>query len=132
MSVLSVAAMMGALAVVVLVGFLIPALLEFRKTVVRLREFLERTEANLDPALRELRETMADLRVLADATASKADEVKTIMTALGDTGKNVHEINDVIGSVFKVFNKPAAYWTGAKAAGKFILDRMRKKGGQAQ
>lgn len=129
MPVISIAAAVAALAVLALVVVLIPVLLEFRKTVIRLRDFLETTEQNLDPALKELRETMADLRVLADATASKADDVKSIMSALGDTGKNVHELNDVIGSVFKAFNKPASYWTGAKAAGKFILDRMKKKGG---
>lgn len=129
MHLISLAAVVIALAVVVLVVVLIPVLIEARKTIIRLRDFLVRTEENLDPALKELRETMADLRVLADATASKADDVKSIMSALGDTGKNVHELNDVIGSVFKVFNKPATYWTGAKAAGKFILDRMRKKGG---
>ena len=129
MNLLAVAALVAALAVVALVAFLIPAILEMRKTLVALRSFIVVTEEKLEPALVELREVLADLRVVADATASKAEEVKTVMTALGDTGENIHRINGLISGAMDILHKPAAFLTGAKATGKYILDRIKKKGG---
>jgi uncharacterized protein YoxC len=129
MSLLALAAAAVALAVVVLVLFLIPTILEMRKALAALRSLIQVTEERLEPALVEMREVLADLRIVADATASRAEEVKTVMTALGDTGENIHRINGLISGAMDILHKPAALVTGAKAAGKYILDKMRKKGG---
>jgi len=129
MNLVAVAAAAAALAVVALVACLIPAILEMRKTLAALRNFIVSTEEKLEPALVEMREVLADLRVVTDATASKAEEVKTVMTALGDTGENIHRINGLISGAMDILHKPATFLTGAKATGKYILERMKKKGG---
>jgi len=127
MSIVSVAAVVVALAFVVLVAVMIPVLIEFKKTVVRFREFLEHAEAGIDPALKELGDALADVRTVADAAASRSEDVKALMTALGDTGKRVHSINTAVDGVVGILKRPASYFTGAKAAGKFLIDKLRRK-----
>lgn len=129
MNVVAVAAVVVAVAVVVLVFFLLPAILELRRTLETVRRFVATTEEKLEPALTEMYAVLADLRVVADATASKADEVKSVMTALGDTGENIHRINGMISGAMAVLHKPANLLTGVKASGSYLLERIRKKGG---
>lgn len=57
------------------------------------------------------------------------EEVKNLMTALGDTGESVHKVNDLLSGAVSLARKPHTFWVGIKAAGKFILDQRKKKGG---
>ncbi|HWI40847.1 MAG TPA: DUF948 domain-containing protein [Verrucomicrobiae bacterium] len=119
--------MAAAAALVTLVIFLIPAVLELRRTLREARNLLVSTEKLLEPAILETREVLANLKTLTDATASRAEEVKTLMTALGDTGESVHKVNDLLSGALTIANKPATLWVGIKAAGKHILEQRKKR-----
>jgi uncharacterized protein YoxC len=127
MTVGSVAAALAAVAWVAVALFLVPALIELRRTVVALRSLLSKAEEELPSTLAETREILTDLKTITKAAASKADEVKTVMTALGDTGESVHRINGLLDGFVNLMRKPARYWAGTRAAGKYILDRVKKK-----
>jgi len=129
MGIVPLAVIIIALTLVVLGIFLVPLILEIRKTAVALREFIDCTETELKPILRELNETLADLKVLTHGTAEKVEDVKSFMEAVGDTGRNLHTINTVIGSVAGVIGHSSIWLTGAKVAGRFIIDRIIKKRG---
>jgi uncharacterized protein YoxC len=122
---LAVAVMAVTLAVVA--AFMIPAFIEVRKTAAATREFITYTEGELKPALKELRETLAEMQSVTEVVASRTGDIKTFMEALGDTGRNLRTINNVIGAVAGVVAGSSAWITGARVAGKLILERFSKK-----
>jgi len=128
MMLVSLAALVAALGIVILVAVLVPAINEMKKTSSALREFIVNTESSLHPMLGELRKTLTDVRELADAAAARRDDITTIMSALGDTGQSVHRLNGIIEGAVQVVEKPVMYWAGVKAAAQNILDNFTKRG----
>ena len=107
---------------------MIPAFIEIRKTAVAIRKTSAWAEGELKPLLHELHKTLEELKSLAEGAAEKAEDLKCFMEALGDTGRNLRTINNVVGSVAGVLAASSAWVTGARVAGKFILERLSKKG----
>lgn len=129
MMLVSLAALAVALGVVVLVAVLVPVINEVKKTVIVAREFIVSMDNSLQPMLLEMKRTLAGLSEMTDAAAMRKDDVTSFMTALGDTGENIHRVNSIIGGAVQVMEKPVAYWVGLKAATKNILGNFIRKGG---
>jgi uncharacterized protein YoxC len=127
MEIIVIAALVAAIAFVVLVFFLIPVLVEVKKTTVVVRTSILNLETQFQPVLTELRELTANLLILSEGLASKTDEVKSLMISLGDTGRNISRINAVIGNVAGVVSTSSLWMTGLKAAGRYAIDRIVKK-----
>ena len=122
---LAVAVMAVTLAAVA--GFMIPAFIEIRKTAAATRAFITYTEGQLNPALIELRETLSELKRISGAIASRTDDLNTFMEAMGDTGRNLRTINNVVGTVAGAVLGSSAWITGARVAGKYIIGRFSQK-----
>jgi uncharacterized protein YoxC len=118
-----------AITFVVLAAFMIPAFIELRKTAAAAREFLVGQDSELKPVIRDLQGALADLRVLTQGVAENVDEVKVFMESVGDAGRSIQTINTVVGGVATVIGRSSLWMTGAKVAGKFVLDRIFKKRG---
>ncbi len=131
MDIIPIAVVVVAVTLVVLAAFIIPTLLEIKKTAAATREFLSCTESELRPVIKELHETLADLKVLTQGAADKVEDVQTFMEAVGDAGRNLRTINTVVGSVAGLLGSSSIWITGARVAGKLILERMTKKGGKS-
>ncbi len=129
MGLIPLAVAVMAITLVVLAAFMIPAFIELRKTAVAAREFLVGKDSELKPIIRDLQETLADLRILTQGAAEKVDDVKVFMESMGDAGRSIQTINTVVGGVATVIGRSSLWLTGAKVAGKFILDRISKKRG---
>jgi Bacterial protein of unknown function (DUF948) len=125
MVLITIAVAIVTLTFLILTVFAIPAFIEARKTAVAAREFLARTDMELQPALRDLRLIIDDLKA-----SEKTGGIKTFMEALGDTGRNLRAINNVVGAVAGVLSTSALWMTGARAAGRLIINRFSKKGEQ--
>jgi len=130
MSIVGIAAIIVALTLVVLAAVLIPAVTEIRKTTAALHEFITCTESELKPLMRDLQVTLADLKSITDGVSTRTEDVKSFMEALGDTGRNLRTINSVVGTVSGALASSTLWLTGAKVAGKFIIDRFSKKRGK--
>lgn len=130
MAVISIAVVVMAITFVVLVAFTIPTFIEARKTAIAAREFLTNTSNELQPVLKDLRGIITDLQLVADAAAENTSDIKLFSEALGDTGRYLKTINSVVGGVAGVLSASSLWMTGAKVAGKLILDRVTKKGGK--
>lgn len=127
MFVISVAAALVAITVVVLAFLAIPTLVEAKKTAIAAREFISRTDSELQPALQELRVVIGDLKALTSEAAEHSDDVKTCMEAIGNTGRNLNTINSMVGTVAGAVSTSSLWWTGAKVAGKYLMERARKR-----
>src|SRR5690242_19338581 len=99
MVVITVSVAIVAATFLILAVFAIPAFIEARKTAVAAREFLARTDMELQPALRDLRLIIDDLKFVVAEASDKTGNVKLFMEALGDTGRNLRIINSVVGTV---------------------------------
>jgi uncharacterized protein YoxC len=124
---IDLAAVLVAITLVVLAAFMIPAFIEIRKTAASLRDFITCADSELKPVLLELHQTITDLKIIAEVAASKSEDMKSFMEALGDTGRNLRTINHVVGSVAGVLASSSAWVVGARAAGRFILQRLSKR-----
>ena len=129
MMLVSVAALVAALGVIVLVAVLVPAINEVKKTTIVAREFIVNTEIALQPILSELKKSLMDVREMTDAAAARRDDISTLMVALGDTGESVHRLNGIIGGAVQIMEKPVMYWAGLKAVTQNILGQLTRKGG---
>jgi uncharacterized protein YoxC len=125
--VMELAVLLIAIAVVVLTAFLIPVVIEAKKTVVTLREVTESLGNQLKPTLQELQGTLSEAKGLVAQVTARTEEVKTLTTALGETGHNLRVINNALGSAATVVASTAAWGAGIKAAMSLVLDRLSKK-----
>ena len=128
MTIISLAAAVVAITMVVLAAVLIPAVIEIRKTAEATRDFISRTDAELKPILGELRETLADLKALTGGVAENIDDLKTFMGAVGETGRGLKTIGAIVGSVSGVLASSSLWLSGAKVAGRYLMEKFAKKG----
>lgn len=125
--VMELAVLLIAIAVVVLTAFIIPVLIEAKKTVVTLRDFTDNLGNQLKPTLQELQGTLTEAKGLVAEVTARTEEVKILTTALGETGHNLRVINNALGSAAAVVASTAAWGAGIKAAMSLVLDRLSKK-----
>jgi uncharacterized protein YoxC len=127
--IISLAVVLVAVVLVVLAAFMIPAIIEVRKTAAAIREFTTYTESELKPVLQELHQTLSDLKEIADVAATGTEDVRSFVTGLGEMGRHLRTINHVVGGVAGVLAGSSAWITGARVASRFIMDRVSKKRG---
>lgn len=123
MSLTAIAALIAALALVVLVLVLVPAIQTVRKTALSVASLADLLTNELKPTIKELNAVLVELKTVSGGVAERTDDVKKFMAALGETGEQVHQINRSVGAVTGVLSQSAVWVTGAKVAGKFILER---------
>ena len=118
-----------AVAFFILVLVLIPTLTAIKQTATSVGELAEMVRSELKPTLHELSDVLAEINKLGGGMAEHTDDVKRFMSALGETGINVSTINRSVGVISGVLNTTSVWTTGAKVAGKYILERYLKKRG---
>jgi len=129
MSFTGIALIIIAVAVCILVPMLISTLLTVKRAAASIGELAETVQKELKPTLQELTAVLADQRAIVRDVAEHSDDVTRFMSALGETGNNLHSINRAVGAVTSVINTSAVWVTGAKVAGKYMLERYLKKRG---
>lgn len=123
MSLTAIAALVAALALVVLVIVLVPAILSIRRTAASVADLADLLTNELKPTIQELNAVLVELKTVSSGVSAHTDDLKKFMSALGETGEQVHQINQTVGAVTGFMNQSAAWVTGAKVAGKFLLER---------
>ncbi len=130
MELTEIAVIIMAATLCILVLTLIPAILAFKRAAVSFGELNEMVRCELKPTLQELTGVLAELKTVGGGIAEHTDDVKCFMSALGETGNNIHTINRAVNVVSGAINTTTAWTTGAKVAGKYLLERyLKKKGG---
>lgn len=143
MSLAGIALIIIAVAFLVLVFALLPTIAAIKKTAVSAGSLADMMQTELKPVIQELnnlqrelkpliQETcvvVAEMKVVGGGVAEHTDDVRRFMAALGDTGTNLSSINRSVGTVVGALNTTTAYITGAKVAGKYLIERYLKKRG---
>jgi uncharacterized protein YoxC len=131
MSLAGIALIIIAVALCILVLTLIPTLQAVKRTAVSVGDLAEMMQNELKPALQELTGVLAELKTVGGGVADHTDDVKRFMSALGETGTNLNTINRSVSVVTGVLNTTSLWATGAKVAGKYMIEQyLKKKGGK--
>ena len=126
---IEIAALVVALAFAVLVGYLVPVLMQVRKTVAESEQLLAKMNADLPPLVGELRAISQNLNNLADQARDGVEHAAVLLHAVGEVGESVQQVHNVVrGSSGTLLTNVASVVAGFKAATHVMRERYRKEG----
>ena len=113
-----------------LVMVLIPMVQAMKRSAESLTSLQEMIQQELRPAIRELSAVLSEIRSLSKGIAEHTDDVKCLMSALGETGSGLRSVNRSLGTVTSTIGIASIWIAGAKAAGKHLVAKhLKKRGG---
>lgn len=129
MTMIEIAALVVALAFAVLVGYLVPVLMQVRKTVAESEQLLAKMNADLPPLVGELRSISQNLNHLTDQARDGVEHAAVLLHAVGEVGESVQQVHNVVrGSSGTLLTNVASVVAGFKAATHVMRERYRKEG----
>ncbi|MEC4888837.1 MAG: DUF948 domain-containing protein [Nitrospira sp.] len=129
MTMIEIAALVVALAFAVLVGYLVPVLIQVRKTVAESEQLLEKMNTDLPPLIAELRVMSQNVNDLAGQVRGGVEHAAVLLHAVGEVGESVQQVHDVVrGSGGTLLTNVASMVAGFKAASQVVRERWRGEG----
>jgi uncharacterized protein YoxC len=129
MSLVEIAACLGAVAFSVLVGFLVPVLIRLRNTVAESERLLARMNADLPPLVSDLRAMSHNLNALTDQARDGVEHASVLLHAVGEVGESVQQVHDVVrGSSGSLLTNVASLVAGVRAVTRVMRERYRQEG----
>lgn len=130
MTFVEIAAILVAVAFALLVGFLVPVLIQVRKTVAESEQLLAKMNNDLPPLIGELRVVSHNVNNLTEQARRGVEHATVLLHAVGEVGESVQYVHDVVkGSSGSMLTNMASVVAGFKAATKVMKERFREEGG---
>jgi len=130
MTIVEIAAVLVAVAFVVLVGYLVPVLIQIRKTVAESDRLLSNMNAEVPSFMTELRTMSQNLNGLADQAREGVEHAAVLLHAVGEVGESVQQVHKVVrGSSGTLLTNVASMVAGFKAATQVVRERTKQEGG---
>lgn len=130
MTIVEIAAVLVAVAFAVLVGYLVPVLIQVRKTVAESQQVLSKMNADLPSLVAELRSMSQNLNDLADQARSGVEHAAVLLHAVGEVGESVQQVHNAVrGSGGTLLTNVASMVAGFKAATQVVRERLKHEGG---
>lgn len=129
MDLLTVVVLLIAITLIAVSVYVVTVCAELKRTLLAAQELFRRIDSEVIPLATELRHVAADLKVTTEGVASRVEDVKAAMEAVGDTGRNISKINVAVGQVADFLSNITLFSTGFKAAGHYVYDRISRKRG---
>jgi uncharacterized protein YoxC len=122
------AVMIIAVAVVVLVGYLVPTILQVKKTVGQSERLLIRLNHELPGMLKEVKGTNENIRALTDQARVGVDRATVFLNAVGDVGQTVNQVHQAVrGKGGTVMIGLTSLLAGIKAVTSTVKHRVHKE-----
>jgi uncharacterized protein YoxC len=130
MTIVEIAAILVALAFSVLVGFLVPVLIQVRKTVAESEHLLSKMNTDVPALVTELRTMSQNLNELTEQAREGVEHAAVLLHAVGEVGESVQQVHNVVrGSSGTLLTNVASMVAWFKAATQVVRDRMKHEGG---
>jgi uncharacterized protein YoxC len=130
MTIIEVAAILVAVAFGVLVGYLVPVMIQVRKTVAESEQLLAKMNHDLPPLISEMRTMSQNMNDLTDQVRVGVGHASVLLHAVGEVGESVQHVHDVVkGSSGSLLSNMASVVAGFKAATHVVKERFRGEGG---
>jgi uncharacterized protein YoxC len=130
MTIVEIAVILVAVAFAVLVGFLVPVMIQVRKTVAESEQLLAKMNHDLPPLIGELRAMSHNMNELTEQARGGVEHAAALLHAVGEVGESVQHVHDVVkGSSGSMLTNVASVVAGLKAATHVMKERFREEGG---
>jgi uncharacterized protein YoxC len=130
MTIIEVAAILVAAAFALLVGYIVPVLIQVRKTVAESEQLLAKMNNDLPPLIGELRAMSHNMNNLTEQARTGVEHAAVLLHAVGEVGESVQQVHEVVkGSSGSMLTNVASVVAGLKAATKVVKERFREEGG---
>jgi len=130
MTIVEIAVLLVAVAFAVLVGFLVPVMIQVRKTVAESEQLLAKMNHDLPPLIGELRAMSHNMNELTEQARGGVEHAAALLHAVGEVGESVQHVHDVVkGSSGSMLTNVASVVAGLKAATHVMKERFREEGG---
>jgi Uncharacterized protein containing a divergent version of the methyl-accepting chemotaxis-like domain len=127
--VVEVAAILVAIAFAVLVGYLVPLLVQIRKTVAESEQLVAKMNSELPVLIIELRAMSQNLNDLTDQARGGVEHASVLLHAVGEVGESVNQIHSLVrGSGSSFMANVASVVAGLRAA-KHVVKKRFIEGG---
>ncbi len=127
MGFIEVAVLLVAVAFCALVAFLVPALIEIKRTVAESQQLLAKMNQDLPSLLREIRETTSNLNAVAETARDGVEHAAVLLHAVGEVGETVQEVHDTVrGQSGRMLANLASVVAGFRAASAVVQERMQQ------
>ena len=125
------AAVVIAVAFVVLVGYIVPTVIQIRRAVTQFEHLLSHVNDALPRILKEVRQTNNNIQTISVQAREGVERASVLMKALGDVGQTVTQVHGVVRQRgVAVASNLLRVLLGMRAAATTIKDRVQKEGGQ--
>jgi uncharacterized protein YoxC len=127
---IEIAVCVGAVALVVLVGLLVPLLIQLKKSIVQSKYLLVHMNAELPVLFREIRATTENLNMLVERARGGVEHTTVLLYAAGALGDTVQRVQETVqgkGRSFLV--KLVSMVAGFKATTGVIKTHIHQEGG---
>src|SRR5262249_54856880 len=119
-----------AVAFAVLVGYLVPVLIQMRKTVAESQQVFAKMNQDLPPLIAELRAMSQIVSELMEQTRGGVEHATVLLHAMGEVGESVQQVHNVVrGSSGTLLTNVASVVAGVRAATRVMKDRLRNEEG---
>ena len=130
MTIVEIAALLVAVAFAVLVGYLVPVLMQIRNTVAESEQLLSKMNAEIPGLVAELRSMSQNLNDVTNQAREGVEHAAVLLHAVGEVGESVQHVHNVVrGSSGTFLSNVVSMVAGFKAATKVVRERMRQEGG---
>ena len=130
MTIVEIAAILVAVGFVVLVGYIVPVLIQVRKTVAESEQFLSKMKTEVPALVAELRTASQNLNDLTEQARGGVEHAAVLLHAVGEVGESVQQVHNVVrGSSGTLLTNMASMVAGFKAATRVMRERMKEEGG---
>ena len=122
-------ALIAVIALVVLVGYVVWAMVQLCRTLHRLEEMIVNTERELTPLLANLHESSESMRNCVVHLEKGAIRAGNLMEAIGEVGDSIHSVNEFLRSGTQQYlNRGMVLWSGFQAFRNYFKRSHEVKG----
>lgn len=130
--IVEIAVAIVAVVFVVLVAYLVPALIQIRKTVAASEQLLARLNSELPSLLSEVRAMTENVNELTDQARDGVQHASVLLHAVGELGETVQQVHRrVRGTSGHLLVNLASIVAGFKAASSVVKERFQNEGGHS-
>lgn len=127
--IVEVAAVLVAIAFAVLVGYLVPLLIQVRKTVAEAETLVAKLNADLPTLVTELRAMSQNLNDLTEQARGGVEHAAVLLHAVGEVGESVNQMHSLVrGSGGTLLANVASVVAGLRAAKHVVTERFKEGG----
>ena len=96
MTIVEIAAILVAVAFALVVGFLVPVLIQVRKSIAESEQLLAKMNNDLPPLIGELRAVSHNVNNLTEQARMGVEHAAVLLHAVGEVGESVQHVHDVV------------------------------------